>query len=197
MNYITHLNAFLDKAAGELWMASYHYSLYMNLFHTWNKLGFKKTFNIRRDEIMKAAKIRGKNTYYRCIRELEAGGYLIFHQAPTRYTLAAVTMHPLILPRTQQVDPERPIHKTNLKLIKNVVSNSLPTQDEVIRFFALHQEQREEALKFWYYHEATNWLAGNTPIQHWQPLAHKWMLNSSNPQKPKHDSSVKNYYEPL
>jgi hypothetical protein len=197
MNYIIHLNAFLDKAAREPWMVSYHYSLYMNLFHMWNRLGFKKTFNIRRDELMAAAKIRGKNTYYRCMRELEAGGYIVFHQAQSRYTMASVSIHELLPGKTQQVSPGRPIHKTNLKLITNVVSNGLPTQEEVINFFSQHQQQKEEALKFWYLHEATNWLVGNTPVQHWQPLAQKWMLNPVNPKMTQHGNSDKDYDEPF
>lgn len=197
MNYIIHLNAFLEKAAGEPWMVPYHYSLYMNLFRTWNKLGFRKTFNIRREETMAAAKIKAKATYYRCLRELEAGGYLIFHPAPTRYTQAAVTMLSLETRKTQQVLPGEPINKTNKKIIIKEVSNGSPTQEEVISFFTLHLQRKEEALKFWYYHSATNWIIASTPVQNWQSLAHKWMLQHGSHKKTLYENSYKDYSEPF
>lgn len=191
MNYIIHLNAFLDKAAKEKWMVSYHYSLYMALFNTWNKLGFRKTFHIRRDEIMSAAKIKAKSTYYRCIKELHAHQYLVYYPSAQRQCPATISMIPLdglteLLNRPQNtkmenamVSLEGHLLQTNIKTISNDVSNGLPNLEEVLKFYSTHNYPREEALKFWYHHEATSWLTGNTPVQHWQPLAHKWMLNVS------------------
>lgn len=180
MNYIIHLNAFFEKAAKEEWMVPHHYSLYMALFHTWNKLGFKKTIRVRREEIMKAAKIKSKCTYYRSLRELDARQYLVYLPSDSRFTPAAVIMIPMGIHNDHRpVSPKGPLSETNLKTVSNDVSNSLPTLDEVLHFFHLHQYSKEEGQKFWYHHEATGWLSGNTPVQHWQPLAHKWMINAA------------------
>ncbi|WPV67837.1 hypothetical protein [Chitinophaga sp. LS1] len=179
MNYIIHLNAFLEKAAKEEWMVPHHYSLYMALFNTWNKLGFRKTIYVRREEIMRAAKIKSKCTYYRSLRELAARQYLVYQPSASRFTPATVSMVPMgIRNEPLQVPPKGPLLETKIKSISNDVSNGLPTMDEVIAFFTSYQYSQEEARKFWYHHEATGWLSGNTPVQHWQPLAHKWMLKS-------------------
>ncbi|WP_343670092.1 hypothetical protein [Chitinophaga sp.] len=179
MNYIIHLNAFLAKAAKEEWMVPHHISLYMALFHTWNKLGFRKAFNVRREEIMQAAKIKAKCTYYRSLRELDARQYLVYLPSDSRFTPATVSMIPMGMHNGPEQGPlKRPLLKTNTNVITNDVSNGLPTLDEVLIFFATHKYNLEEARKFWFHHEATGWLSGNTPIQHWQPLAHKWMLSA-------------------
>lgn len=205
MNYIIHLNAFLVKAAKEKWMVPYHYSLYMALFATWNKLGFRKIFSIRRDEIMAAAKIKAKSTYYRALKDLHAHQYLVYYPSSQRQYPASVAMIPLdgrtrpskeppnTKMDTAMVSLDGPLLKTNIKLISNDVSNSLPELEEVLKFFSTNQYAREEALKFWYHHEATSWLTGNTPVQHWQPLAHKWMLNVS---KTNNDNN-ENYDQPF
>lgn len=191
MNYIIHLNVFLEKAAKEKWMVPPHYALYMVLFNNWNKLGFKKSFSIRRDEIMQASKIKSKTTYYRCLRELDAHQYLVYYPSSSRQYPAIIAIVPLngqrgsvevpMYPQNKQpmVPPAVPLLQTNIKLISNEVSNGLPNQEEVINFFLAQQHTEEEALKFWYHHEATGWLTGNTPVLHWQPLAQKWMLNAT------------------
>lgn len=188
MNYIIHLNVFLEKAAKEKWMVPYHYALYMVLFNTWNKLGFKKNISIRRDEVMQAAKIKSKSTYYRCLKELDAHQYLVYYPSASRQYPAIISIIPLDGQRRNGEDPmftkthpaivpaAAPLLQTNIKLISNEVSNGLPSQEDVLKFFLAHHHTKEEALKFWYHHEATGWLTGNTPVQHWQPLAHKWML---------------------
>lgn len=184
MNYIIHLNAFLEKAAKEDWMVPHHYSLYMALFNTWNKLGFRKAFNVRREEIMRAAKIKAKCTYYRSLRELDARQYLVYLPSDSRFTPATVSIIPMgIQNEPQQVPPKGPLLETNINLISNDVSNGLPTLDEVLVFFVSHQYSIEEAKKFWYHHEATGWLTGNTPVLHWQSLAHKWMLSAPQTKK--------------
>jgi hypothetical protein len=191
MNYIIHLNVFLEKAAKEKWMVPHHYSLYMVLFNTWNRLGFRKNFSIRRDEVMQAAKIKSKSTYYRCLKELDAHQYLVYYASAARQYPAIISIVPLdgrkesreVPPFTPNghptVPPVVPLLQTNIKLISNEVSNGLPSQEEVVKFFLAQHHAREEALKFWYHHEATGWLTGNTPVLHWQPLAQKWMLNAA------------------
>lgn len=189
MNYIIHLNAFMEKAAKEDWLVPYHYSLYMSLFNTWNKLGFRKEFSIHRENTMKAAKLTSKTTYYKAIKQLEAGNYLVFYPSQSRFVQARVLMIPLWkvqVPETLnenlssgnlQVPPKGLLQQTNIKLISNEVSNGLPSMDDVVKFAIMHQYNAEEAVKFWYHQEATGWVVGNTTVQHWQPLMHKWMLN--------------------
>lgn len=79
-----------------------------------------------------------------------------------------------------------------------------PGLTAVIAFFRLHHYPAAEAEKFWLYYEATGWKTGSgAPIQNWQALAHKWMLNpviknvNPNTHEHLHTNTDKDYSEPL
>lgn len=223
MNYLLHLNAFLSMAEKSSWMGPYHYALYMVLFNRWNRCGFKHSFNVIRQDIMHSAKIGSKSTYYSCMKKLQEESLLQFHQAQSRYIAAAVTMIRLDLhagcqefsnglPQGTEKGHKGPFNKTvqvsdmglfNTNRLNNLINEGVkgaPNLDDVIQFFISNSYPKEEALKFFYWYEGSNWISGRqTTIANWEPFAHKWMLN---PQSPKllsneHQQKDSDYNEPF
>jgi hypothetical protein len=76
MNYIKHLTGFFNKINNENTINPTHISLYLSLFQCWNVNRFKNPTGISREEIMKASKINSKATYHKCMKELEALGFM-------------------------------------------------------------------------------------------------------------------------
>ena len=76
MNYIKHLTGFFNKINNENAINPTHISLYLSLFQCWNVNRFKNPTGISREEIMKASKINSKATYHKCMKELEALGFM-------------------------------------------------------------------------------------------------------------------------
>jgi hypothetical protein len=76
MNYIKHLTGFFKKINNENAINPTHISLYLSLFQCWNVNRFKNPTGISREEIMKASKINSKATYHKCMKELEALGFM-------------------------------------------------------------------------------------------------------------------------
>lgn len=212
MNYIIHLNAFLDRAAKEQWVVANHYALYMALFHIWNKTGFRKIFWIQRNNVMKAAKITSKNTYYKCLRELEDAKLLKYYAGNSRLTPAKIEMFPLVsMPDsgtvtvspgeqknqkngTVTVPDKGPLLKTNNANFINSVTNG-PSLDDVLKFFTGHEYGTGLGLRFWYQYQAFGWKIGNTPIVNWEALAHKWVLNANTPHSQNAGNNDYNYNE--
>lgn len=190
MNYIKHLNAFLNRATKDTWVMAYHYTLYMTLFHWWNKTGFKKGISIKRADLMKAAKIRSKTMYYRCLKDLAEAQLLKYSPANSRFTTAEIELIPLDNGPVQ-VPEEGLYNQTNKKLVKSV-SNG-PSLDEVLTLFVARQCNTEEGLKFWYQNEATNWMIGLNPIVNWQALAQKWILHIKHRNLTNHVSNDQDY----
>jgi hypothetical protein len=212
MNYIIHLNAFLDKASKEQWVVVYHYALYMALFHIWNKTGFRKTFRVKRNDAMKAAKIFSKTTYYRCLKELEAAHLLKYYAGNSPFTPAEIEMIPLVSTQdygtvtgSTEVPPkekngkvtvpgEGPLLQTNNTNFTNCVSNG-PTLDDVLKLFIVHEYDTGQGLRFWYHYQALGWMLGTTPIINWPALAHKWVLNANSPHQQTANNNDHNYDE--
>jgi hypothetical protein len=199
MNYIRHLNSFFSKAESDRWLTPHHQNLYLLFFRIWNTQGFKPTFHIDRDDIMRKARIGSKDTYYRCLKELHTGGYLIYQKSHSRFSHATITMHALFDPisgtvpvlETGHTNPDsgnndvlqegRFFKQKNKYLFKEGSNVSLPpSQEEVVLFFQQQLQSGIEALKFWHQYEATAWHAGGSRIRNWQQLAHKWILNLQN-----------------
>lgn len=212
MNYIIHLNAFLNMAAKEKWIGVYHYALYMTLFHIWNKTGFSKTFTVKRNDGMKAAKISSKTTYYRCLKELEAAKLLKYFTGDSPFTPAKIEMIPLVsmqdygtvtvpqeVPQNQKngavtVPVEGPLLQTNNTNFTNCESNG-PSLDDVLKLFIVHEYETGLGIRFWYHYQALGWKIGTTPIVNWTALAHKWVLNENFPNPKNPNSNDQNYDE--
>lgn len=73
---IKQLSAFYQAASADRRIGACHISLYMALFHLWQVNGFRNPVLISRAEVMPAAKINGRATYHKCMKELQEYGYI-------------------------------------------------------------------------------------------------------------------------
>jgi hypothetical protein len=92
MNYILHLNHTFNKMADDERLSPPHISLYMALFLEWNAARFLNPLYISSAELMRAAKIRNKDTYGRTLHQLHAWGYLTYQPTRSKYTSSTVSM---------------------------------------------------------------------------------------------------------
>ena len=93
MNYIKHLNQFMELVAVDDRLTPHHISVYLALFQQWNKNRFPDAIFISRNEIMQAAKVGSTRTYYQCLNALHAFGYLIYTPSRCPITGSKVTIN--------------------------------------------------------------------------------------------------------
>jgi len=79
MNYIKHLNHWMELVAVDDRLTPHHVSLYLALFQFWNKSRFPKSIIIHRNEVLQVSKIGSSKTYYKCLHELHNYGYIKYH----------------------------------------------------------------------------------------------------------------------
>lgn len=78
MNYIKHLNQFMELVAVDDRLTAHHISVYLALFQPWNKNRFPDSVFICRNEIMQASKEGSPRTYYKCLYALHKFGYIVY-----------------------------------------------------------------------------------------------------------------------
>jgi hypothetical protein len=78
MNYIKHLNQFMELVSVDDRLTPHHISVYLALFQQWNKNRFPEAIYICRNEIMQAAKVGSTRTYYKCLNALHEFGYIVY-----------------------------------------------------------------------------------------------------------------------
>lgn len=66
----------MNKIAEDDRLHATHVSLYISLFTLWNLNRFENPISINREEVMKISKIGSRNTYHKCLRDLDDFGYL-------------------------------------------------------------------------------------------------------------------------
>lgn len=76
MEEVQALTNFYAAICEDCRIGATHISLYMALFQFFNLNGFKNPVLITRAAVMKAAKISGRATYHKCIRDLSELGYI-------------------------------------------------------------------------------------------------------------------------
>lgn len=76
MGQLQQLSAFYNAVAADKRIGATHISLYMALFQMWNLNQFQNPVTITRQEVMPIARINGRATYHKCIKELEEYGYI-------------------------------------------------------------------------------------------------------------------------
>jgi hypothetical protein len=81
VNYVRHFRAIQYKMEADSRVTIYHLGLYWALFQTWNEHSFQTPIHVYRDEIMARAKIRTRNTYAKCMRELSEWNYISYDPA--------------------------------------------------------------------------------------------------------------------
>jgi hypothetical protein len=94
MNYISQLTAAIDRLSEDLELNPSHVSLYLALFYQWNLNRFKNPISISRSDVMKVSKIGSKTTYHKCLTDLHAKGFLVYHPShnPLRGSLIDMTI---------------------------------------------------------------------------------------------------------
>ncbi|WP_421873012.1 hypothetical protein [Marinoscillum sp.] len=66
----------MNKITEDKRLHATHVSLYISLFTLWNLNRFENPISINREEVMKISKIGSRNTYHKCLKELDQFGYL-------------------------------------------------------------------------------------------------------------------------
>ena len=95
MNYIKHLTGFFKKTATIKNINPSHISLYLALFQCWNINRFKNPITINREEIMISSKIKSKATYHKCMKELQALGFIKYTPSFNPYLGSVVEIYNL------------------------------------------------------------------------------------------------------
>jgi hypothetical protein len=110
VNYIRHLNTFFKHVRKDDRLQANDVSLYMALFQIWNAHNFRYPFPIDRDETMQLCRIGSRSTYMKCMKRLDACGYIIYYKAAKKYAQSKITVVVLT---------ERPTNTTQLSLFDN------------------------------------------------------------------------------
>ncbi|RFS20074.1 hypothetical protein DVR12_20355 [Chitinophaga silvatica] len=94
-NYIKHLNSFFAKVWTDDRLNSNHISLYMALFQIWNQYRFSSPFPIIREEVMRLSRIKSKDTYVKCLRQLHDRAYIVYQPSGQMFAPSLVSIIPL------------------------------------------------------------------------------------------------------
>lgn len=73
--YLRQLIGFLMRASGDHRVGPHHVALYMALFQEWCIHGGRSPIPVKQAHLRQVAKI-GRTTYHKCMKELEAYGYI-------------------------------------------------------------------------------------------------------------------------
>ena len=85
------LTVFFVAIESDVRIGGTHISLYFALLHKWNLNQIENPFFIARDELMKTAKINARQTYNKCMNELDEYGYIKY--TPSSNPLSGSTVH--------------------------------------------------------------------------------------------------------
>lgn len=72
------LTTFFQKTAIQQSINPTHISIYLLLFHYWNKKDFQNPIQISRADVMQKAKVHSKATYHKCIKDLQSLGFIVY-----------------------------------------------------------------------------------------------------------------------
>ncbi len=78
MELFPPLTGFYQAIAEDARIGTTHISIYIALLQQWNLNGGKNPIPIERTVIMKAAKINARQTYNKCINDLQDFGYITY-----------------------------------------------------------------------------------------------------------------------
>lgn len=84
---------FYEASEGDARIGPAHISLYMALLREWHRRSFETPLAISRDELMQAARISRK-TYNKCMKELQAYGYITYQPSFNPFVQSRVYMGP-------------------------------------------------------------------------------------------------------
>ena len=128
MNYIKHLTLFFQRVAVDDRLLPSHVSLYMSLFQMWNVNRFENPISISRGEVMKISKISGTTTYHKCMRELQAYGYIQYKPSYNPLKGSRVILHSYHNDPDHSQTNKKPIQKTYSDKSRNQSTTSTGTE---------------------------------------------------------------------
>jgi replication initiation and membrane attachment protein DnaB len=95
MEVFPPLTNFYTAIAEDPRIGTSHVSTYLALLQQWNVKGSVNPFQIERTTIMKIAKINARQTYNRCMKDLQAFGYLVYTPSVNASTPSSVYLKKL------------------------------------------------------------------------------------------------------
>jgi hypothetical protein len=90
MELFPPLTAFYEAMEDDAMIRPSHISLYMALLQQWNLNGGINPVLIERCSIMKSAKINARNTYKKCMNDLQEYGYISFLSSSKKFAIYKV-----------------------------------------------------------------------------------------------------------
>lgn len=123
-NYIGHLNNFFHKLSDDSRLNTTHVSLYMALFHFWNKARFGKEFYINRNDIMLQSRIGSKGTYHKCLHDLTTWKYIIYKPSFNPHVGSSINMYDFSTSTGQVAYPHQPKIGTSTVQVSGPYINS-------------------------------------------------------------------------
>ena len=139
MNYIKHLTAFFERVSQDYDLNPTHISLYVALFQSWNYNRFQNPVSICRGEIMRISKIASFATYHKCIKDLDAKGYIKYE--PSYNPFKGSLVH--IIDLTEELKVKKNSIKTK---VKNEQANEQVIELHTEQVLNKHQTSTEQAL---------------------------------------------------
>ncbi|MBT1689225.1 hypothetical protein [Dawidia soli] len=154
VNFVTHSRGAFEVFATDDRFTPHHISLYMALFAVWNLTRWEPHMRIAREEIMLRARFGSVNTYYRCLQDLHAWGYIVWKRAARAHRPSTVAVkrldqglhdvtHVLISETGDEtevgpsiVNPSKPRKRPNRTGAKQQTPSPAPTGDAMDDFFS-------------------------------------------------------------
>lgn len=90
MDLFPPLTGFYEAIEDDPRIGTTHISLYMALLQQWNTNGGNNPFTIARSNIMSAAKINARQTYNKCMNNLQDFGYIDYLPASSQFSDSSV-----------------------------------------------------------------------------------------------------------
>lgn len=90
MDIFPPLTGFYDAIAADTRISASHISIYMALLQQWNVNGGSNPVKIERALIMKAAKINARQTYNKCINQLQEYGHIVYEPCSNQFEASVI-----------------------------------------------------------------------------------------------------------
>ncbi len=90
MDIFPPLTGFYSAIASDTRIGASHISIYMALLQQWNITGGNNPVKIERALIMKTAKINARQTYNKCINQLQEYGYIIYEPCSNQFEASVI-----------------------------------------------------------------------------------------------------------
>ena len=114
INGFTQLKAFLDLATNKYYLTPQHISLYLYLFVQCNNLGWPEWIYCSVEFGMHGSRIGNKDTYYRCLKDLDEKKIIVYKPGINRQVAAQVHLIELVNPgvRKRATDKDSTVDST-------------------------------------------------------------------------------------